>query len=43
MNDEFVSDLLMEINKFRQTPPSIEKKMDTFKLALTRFKNKQNS
>lgn len=43
MNDEFVADLLMEINKFRQTPLSIEKKMDTFKLALTRFKNKQNN
>ena len=43
MNDEFVSDLLLEINKFRATPPSIEKKMDTFKLALTRFKNRQNN
>ncbi|MCQ2818777.1 MAG: hypothetical protein MJ252_16040 [archaeon] len=42
MKNAFISDLLMGMNTFRQKPTSIEKTMETFKLALTRFKNKQN-
>lgn len=40
--ENFISDFLLEINKFRVKPTSIEKKLDTFKLGLSRFKNKQN-